>query len=53
MKHKYKIETYGHGTFYRYATSAAAARQRLAFALFGRCYDGYEHEYWKVEEVPA
>ena len=49
--HLYKVETYDYGTFYRHAKSAAAARQRICFAVFGRGYDGYEHEYWDVSLV--
>lgn len=48
---KYKIETYGYGVFYRWARSAMAARSRVVFAVFGRGYEGWEHEYWKVTEV--
>lgn len=50
---KYRIETYGRGVFYRWATSAAAAVQRVVFAVFGRGYEGWEHEYWDVREVTA
>ena len=48
---KWKINTYDYGIFYRWAKTAAAARQRIVFAIFGKGYDGYEHEYWTVEEV--
>ena len=47
----WKITTYGYGVFYRHAKTAAAARQRIAFAIFGKGYEGYEHESWTVEEV--
>ena len=47
----WRIETFGYGTYYRHAKSAAAARQRVVFAVFGRDYTGYEHEYWIVREV--
>ena len=47
----WRIITYGYGVFYRHAKTAAAARQRVVFALFGRGYTGYEHDFWKVEEV--
>lgn len=46
----YKITT-NYGVFYRHARTPQAARQRVAFAIFGKCYEGYEHEYWTVEEV--
>ena len=48
---KWRIKTVGYGVFFRYAKSAAAARQRVVFALFGPGYEGWEHEYWTVEEV--
>ena len=48
---KYRIDTYGYGVFFRYAKTAAAARQRVVYAIFGKGYDGYEHEYWQVTEV--
>jgi len=47
----WKITTHGYGVFYRHARTAAAALQRIVFAIFGRGYDGWEHEYWTVEEV--
>ena len=47
----WRIETSGYGTFYRHAKTAAAARQRVAYVVFGRGYTGYEHEYWTVKEV--
>ena len=48
---KYRIDTYGYGVYFRYAKSPAAARQRVVYAIFGRGYEGYEHEYWTVSEV--
>lgn len=48
---KYKINTFGYGIFYRHARTPQAARQRIVFAIFGRGYEGYEHEYWIIEEV--
>ena len=48
---KWKITAWGYGVFYRHARTAAAARQRIVYALFGRGYEGYEHEYWTIEEV--
>ena len=50
---KYRIETYGHGVFYRYAKSATAALHRVVFAVFGKGYERWEHDFWKVEEVMA
>lgn len=47
-KRKFRIDTHGYGVHYRWAASAAAARQRVAYAIFGRGYDGWEHEYWTV-----
>jgi hypothetical protein len=47
----WRIETYGYGVFYRHAKTAAAARQRIVYLIYGRGYDGYEHEYWEVTEV--
>ena len=52
-KKKYRINTYGWGVFYRWAKSAIAARNRVAYAVFGPGYEGWEHEYWEVEEVTA
>ena len=50
-KKKHRINTYGWGVFYRWAKSAAiAARNRVAYAVFGPGYEGWEHEYWEVEE---
>ena len=46
----YKITT-NYGVFYRHARTPQAARQRVVFTIFGRGYEGYEHEYWIVEEV--
>ena len=51
MKRLFKIEAYGWGIFYRYAKTAAAARQRMVYAIFGKGYDGWEHEYWTITEV--
>ena len=48
---KFKIVTHGYGVFYRYAKTAKAALNRVVYAIFGRGYDGWEHEYWTVEEV--
>lgn len=48
---KWKITTFDYGVFFRRAKNAAAAKQRIVFALFGRGYNGYEHDYWTVEEV--
>lgn len=48
---KWQIETHDYGTFYRWAKSAAAAKQRVVYALFGRGYTGYEHDFWTVREV--
>ena len=48
---KYKIETYTYGTFFRYARNPVAAKMRIVYAVFGRGYDGWEHDYWQVEEV--
>lgn len=50
-KKRFRVDTHGFGVRYRWATSAAAARQRVVFAIFGRRYEGYEHEYWTVKEV--
>lgn len=48
---KYRIDTFSRGIWYRYAKTAAAARQRVVYAIFGKGYEGWEHEYWTVEEV--
>lgn len=50
-KKKFKIDTFGHGVFYRWATSAHAAVHRVVYAVFGPGYEGWDHEYWDVEEV--
>ena len=50
-KRKYRVDTHDYGVHYRWATSAAAARQRVVFAIFGPGYDGWDHEYWIVTEV--
>ena len=47
----WKITTYGYGVFYRHAKTAAAAKMRVVYSLFGSGYNGYEHDYWTVEEV--
>lgn len=47
----WKVTAWGYGVFFRHARTAAAARQRVVYALFGRGYEGYEHEYWTIEEV--
>jgi hypothetical protein len=51
-KKLYKINTFDYGIKYRYAKSAAAARQRVVFDIFGKGYDGYDHEFWEVTEEP-
>ena len=48
---KYKIVTYDWGTFYRWARNPAAARARVAYAIFGPGYEGGEDDHWDVEEV--
>ena len=52
-KKLYKINTFDYGVFYRWAKSAPAARQRIVYEIFGRGYDGYDHEFWEVTEEPA
>lgn len=52
-KRRYRVETYGHGVFYRWATTASAALHRVVYAVFGPGYEGWEHEYWTVEEVES
>ena len=49
----WRIDTYDYGTFYRRAKSAAAAVQRVVYAIFGRGYTGWAHDFWSVREVPA
>lgn len=49
----WRIETNGYGVYYRHAASPAAAKQRVVYALFGRGYAGYEHDYWTVREADA
>lgn len=51
VKRKYVVNTHGMGVFFRWATSAKAARQRVVDMVFGRGYDGWDHEYWTVTEV--
>ena len=48
---KYKIVTYDWGTFYRWARNPAAARARVAYAIFGPGYEGGEDDHWDAEEV--
>lgn len=50
-KRKFRIDTFGHGVYYRWASNACAAVSRIVYMLFGPGYTGYEHDYWKVEEV--
>lgn len=50
-KRRFKIDTHGWGVFYRWAKSSKAALMRVVYAVFGRGYDGWEHEYWTVTEV--
>lgn len=52
-KKLYKINTFDYGVFYRWAKSAPAARQRIVYEIFGRGYDGYDHEFWEVTEETA
>lgn len=51
-KKLYKINTFDYGVFYRWAKSAPAARQRIVYEIFGKEYDGYDHEFWEVTEEP-
>lgn len=51
-KKLYKINTFDYGVFYRWAKSAPAARQRIVYEIFGKGYDGYDHEYWEITEEP-
>jgi hypothetical protein len=48
---KWKIDTYDWGVFYRYAKNAVAAKNRVVYAIFGRGYTGWAHDYWTVTEV--
>ena len=52
-KRKFRVDTHDYGVHYRWATSAAAARQRVVYEIFGPGYEGWDHEYWKVEEVTS
>lgn len=49
--HKYRINTYDYGVFYRYARNATAAKNRVVYAIFGRGYEGWAHDFWEVTEV--
>lgn len=50
-KKLFKVVAHGRGVFYRYATNAVAAKNRIVFQEFGRGYTGWEHDYWDVTEV--
>lgn len=47
---KYKIYT-DFGIFYRMASNKQAALQRIVYAIYGKNYKGFRHEYWIVEEI--
>lgn len=50
---KYMVDTYSYGRHYVWAKSPCAAKSRIVFRVFGRGYDGYEHDYWSVTKVEA
>ena len=52
-KHKYKIDTQGqYGVFYRWATSARAALNRIYLHIYGTTYDiPWQADYWTVTEI--
>ena len=47
---KYKIYT-DYGIFYRMAKTKESALQRIVYAIFGKNYKGFRHEFWIVKEV--
>lgn len=51
-KKLYKIDTYDHGVFYRYAVNPVAAKYLIVRHIFGRRYEGWEHDFWTVTEEP-
>lgn len=48
---KYMVETYNRGRHYVWAKSPQAARSRIVYRIFGRGYEGWEHDYWTVTEI--
>ena len=50
-KRLFKVDTNSYGAFFRYATNAVAAKSRVVFDIFGRGYEGWEHDYWTVTEA--
>ena len=51
IKRKFEIDTHDYGVFYRWATSAGVAKFRVVYAIYGRGYEGWAHDYWTVRDI--